>query len=170
MATAMVPIYPASVLTTSQQGWREYGLRDAIEGAWMKVGVVRAEDADSGNLAGFSELVESLQNGNMKRQMASVAHRLNNHDNTNPVTNQLIKRLFISMYAGNVKIVYRRCDDGIFYHAKKEVTVTCGTYAARSFISLVSDRYLSSFHSPYTTVFGNRGLYVLEHSMGRNCY
>ena len=115
-------------------------MRDAIEDVWMKVGVIRAEDTDSGNLAGFSELVESLQDGNMKRQMASVAHRLNNHDNTTPVTNQLIKRLFISMYAGNVKIVYRRCDDGIFYHAKKEVIVTCGTYAARSFISLVSDR------------------------------
>lgn len=74
----------------------------------MKVGVPGNEGANSGNPVSSSELVKKKWRDG-KRQIASVAYRLKNHDRITPVMNQLVKRVRY-LYARRKQDCQRRRD------------------------------------------------------------
>lgn len=102
----------------------------------MKVGVPRNEDANSGNPVGSSELAKNWRDG--KRQMASVAYRLRNHDRITPVTKQLVKR--VRYLHVRRKQDYQRRRDSRWepLPSQEEVIGTCGTYRSPQLLLLSS--------------------------------
>lgn len=127
------PIHTASITSSSPK--RRYGLRDSVHDAWTQSGVSKIEDANSGNPVGFSEVVENWRDG--KRQIASVAYGLQDHDNVTVKTNQLVKRVVIGTRDGNVKVASgAETTDGGIYHAKREVIVSCGAYRSPQLLLL----------------------------------